>query len=241
MASDPFGLVGTIVDGRYRVERSAGQGGFGVVYRAYHLAFESPIALKVLKLPEHWQPEQRARRIASFQREGRMLFELSRLHPAIVRAFETGVILGRDGAAAPYLALEWLDGVSLDQALRHRRSSGLPPLTLPEVLRLLHGPAAGLALAHARGIVHRDIKPANLFVLSPASAREVKILDFGIAKLVDSGASTTAQLALTSGATASFTPMYAAPEQWLERLGATGAWTDVHALALVCTELLTGT
>jgi serine/threonine protein kinase len=238
--SDPFGIAGTIVDGRYRVERLAGQGGFGVVYRAYHLAFESPIALKILKLPEHWSPERRKARIQSFQREGRMLFELSALHPSIVRAFETGTLGSPDGSPAPYLALEWLDGVSLEQELKHRRKRGLSPMTLPEVLKLLHEPAQALARAHARGVAHRDVKPGNLFVTVRGGVPEVKILDFGIAKIVDEAADTTAQYAATSGATASFTPMYAAPEQWLERLGATGSWTDVHALSLVCVELLTG-
>src|SRR5688572_7815466 len=123
MSLDPFGIVGTIVDGRYRVERMAGQGGFGVVYRAHHLAFESTIALKVLKLPELWPMDTRRARIAGFQREGRMLFKLSRLHPSIVRAFETGTVTASDGSVAPYLALEWLEGVSLDQELKYRRKN----------------------------------------------------------------------------------------------------------------------
>jgi eukaryotic-like serine/threonine-protein kinase len=240
MKSDPFGIVGTVVEGRYRVERVAGQGGFGVVYRAQHLGFAAPIALKVLKLPEHWTRERRDARLASFQREGRMLFELSALHPSIVRAFETGTIDTPDGARAPYLALEWLDGVSLDEELKHRRKHALAPMTLGEVLKLLDAPAEGLARAHARSVVHRDVKPGNLFVSVRDGEPTLKILDFGIAKIVDEAADTTTQYAVTSGATASFTPMYAAPEQWLERLGATGAWTDVHALALVCVELLTG-
>src|SRR3954451_3947758 len=131
---DPFNISGAVVDGRYRVEQVVGQGGFGVVYRAQHLGFESPIALKVLKLPDEWSPGRRAARLASFQREGRVLFELSHLHPSIVRAFETGTIRGRDGSLAPYLALEWLDGVSLDRELKARRSAGVPPLPLWDVL-----------------------------------------------------------------------------------------------------------
>jgi serine/threonine protein kinase len=241
MTSDLFGIVGRIVEGRYRVESVAGQGGFGVVYRARHLGFESPIALKVLKLPEYWSLERKRARVASFQREGRMLFELSALHPSIVRAFETGTIAGPDGSPAPYLALEWLDGASLDHESRLRRKRGLAPMTLQEVLGLLHGPAQGLARAHARGVAHRDVKPGNLFVSVRGGETCVKILDFGIAKMVDTAADTTAQYAATAGTTASFTAMYAAPEQWLERLGATGTWTDVHALALVCVELLSGT
>jgi len=237
---DPFGISDTVVDGRYRVGRVVGQGGFGVVYRAQHLGFESPIALKVLKLPEEWSSARREARLASFQREGRMLFELSHLHPSIVRAFETGTIRGRDGSLAPYLALEWLEGASLDRELRSRRALGVPPLSLEEALALLRAPAEGLARAHAKGIAHRDIKPGNLFISTRDGEQSVKILDFGIAKLVDDTFDASDPFFSTTTATASFTPLYAAPEQWLETLGATGTWTDVHALALVAVELVTG-
>ncbi len=237
---DPFGIGGSVVDGRYRVEHVVGQGGFGVVYRAQHLGFESPIALKVLKLPDDGSSARRHARIASFQLEGRMLFELSGLHPSFVRALETGAIRGRDGSLAPYLALEWLDGVSLDREMKSRRSLGLPPFSLTDALALLSEPAEGLARAHARGIAHRDIKPGNLFISARDGEQSVKILDFGIAKLVDDSLDTSERFASSVTATASFTPLYAAPEQWLERLGATGTWTDVHALALVVVELLTG-
>jgi len=239
LPSDPFKLVGTIVDGRYRVERVAGRGGYGVVYRAFHISFESTIALKVLKLPDDLPFDKSTRQRVAFQREGKVLFELSSLHPSIVKAFETGVVTLADGSVAPYLALEWLDGVSLDHEIKHRRKNELGSMSLPEVLSLLNGPAEGLMLAHARGIVHRDLKPGNLFVARGREGPVVKILDFGIAKMLDDAMSTTTKLAQT-GPTSSFTPMYAAPEQWLRRLGATGAWTDVHGWALVCVELLTG-
>jgi serine/threonine-protein kinase len=228
--------VSTVVDGRYRIERFAGEGGFGVVYRAFHLGFEHAVALKVLKLPEHWSRTRREERIEAFHREGRMLFELSLLHPTIVRAFETGTVVRATGLRSPYLALEWLDGVGLDEELKQRRRVGHAPWSLGEVLHLLEGPARALERAHARGIAHRDIKPGNLFLTTREGEPAVRILDFGVAKLsddrVDSGGD--------AGAPASFTPMYAAPEQWVERLGPTGPSTDVYALALVCVELLTG-
>jgi len=240
-SGDPFGITDSVVDGRYRVERVVGQGGFGVVYRAQHLGFESPIALKVLRLPEEWSSARREARLASFQREGRMLFELSHLHSSIVRAFEMGSIRGRDGSRAPYLAIEWLDGASLDHELRSRRALGLPPLSLTAVVALLRAPAEGLARAHSKGIVHHDIKPGNLFISTRDGGEQcVKILDFGIAKLVDDSLDRNEPLSSTVTATTAFTPLYAAPEQWVETLGRTGAWTDVHALALVAVELLTG-
>jgi serine/threonine protein kinase len=238
--SDPFKLIGTIVDGRYRVEKVAGQGGFGIVYRAHHLSFESPVALKVLKVARSTEPNGRSEQLARFKREGKVLFELCSLHPSIVRAFETGTIASSDHATLPYLALEWLDGVSLDQELKYRRQRAIAPMTLSQVIRILDEPAAAMTLAHERGVAHRDIKPSNLFVSFQAGAPIVKILDFGIAKILDTSTGTTTQFETTGAAPSSFTPMYAAPEQWLRRLGATGTWTDVHAWALVCLELLTG-
>lgn len=243
--ADPFGIVGSIVDGRYRIENVAGAGGFGVVYRAFHLGFDSPIAIKVLRLPDHWSIDKKRRRTHAFEREGKVLFTLSRLHSSIVRAFETGAVTLTDGALAPYLALEWLDGVSLAQELRLRRSSGAEPFQLGAMLQLLSAPAAALGRAHANGVVHRDVKPGNLFITFSDGEPLVKVLDFGIAKLVadrDGGDDTSAAADpdITAGATSSFTPMYAAPEQWSVRMGATGKWTDVHAWALVCVELITG-
>jgi serine/threonine-protein kinase len=239
-ATDPFNLVGTIVDGRYRVEKVAGQGGFGIVYRAFHLAFESPVALKVLKLPRGLDASTTGEALLRFKREGKVLFELCSLHPSIVKATETGAIASSEHGALPYLALEWLEGVSLDQELKYRRQLGIAPMTLPEVLALLDEPAAAMAVAHERGVAHRDLKPSNLFVSFQGRKPVVKILDFGIAKILDVSASASHQFETTGAAPSSFTPMYGAPEQWLRRLGATGAWTDVHAWALVCLELLIG-
>jgi serine/threonine protein kinase len=167
------------------------------------------------------------------------LFELSSFHTSIVKAFEAGAVALFDGTVAPYLALEWLDGISLADELKHRRQQGLAPMTMSEVLTLLDPAAEGLAVAHARGVVHRDIKPGNLFLARQRGQTVVKILDFGVAKLLDDSMNTTTRFAETGPAT-SFTPMYAAPEQWLRRLGSTGSWTDAHALALVCVELLAG-
>jgi serine/threonine-protein kinase len=168
-----------------------------------------------------------------------MLFELSRLHPAIVRAFETGTLWTR-GTPTPYLSLEWLDGVSLDHEMHHRRRRRHRAFTLDEMLTLLAEPAAGLARAHAQGIAHRDIKPGNLFVTCDGPERSCKILDFGIAKMMSDDPTTEFAGGSEAKGTASFTPKYAAPEQWSNRFGPTGPWTDVHALALVCTELLSG-
>src|SRR6185369_11978587 len=101
--------------------------------------------------------------------------------------------------------------------------------------------AMGLEAAHRRGIAHRDIKPANIFVIGAVGTDEmhVKVLDFGIVKVVQSAAE-QGSFTKTGGQVTSFTPAYGAPEQFSRSQGATGPWTDIYALALVMTELLIG-
>jgi serine/threonine protein kinase len=238
--ADPCGLVGSIVDGRYLVERVVGRGGFGVVYRAHHLRFESPVALKVL-LPRIAPPGRHSAEFGPrFLLEGKLLFTLSGLHPSIVSVFEMGMLTTAQGAPVPYMALEWLDGEPLDQLLERNQQAGLGPYSLPEALALLDGPVRALSLAHARRIAHRDVKPANLFVVGEGERRVVKLLDFGIAKAMGESTNTTELFADSGFVDRALTPGYAAPEQWLARFGATGTWSDVFSLALVCVELLSG-
>lgn len=236
---DAFGLTGMIIDGRYRVDRVVGEGGFGVVYKATHLVLDGPVALKILKVPETLEADGRAAFTDAFREEGKVLFRLCSLHPSIVQAREAGVVIANDGMARPYLALEWLEGIALDDELRFRRTHDVPPLDLAQAMSLLDGVARGLGTAHEHRIAHRDLKPANVFLVRRETGVDAKLLDFGLAKALDQSASMTALFDRTAGAECVFTRRYGAPEQWLRRLGATGPWTDVHALALVLVELLT--
>jgi serine/threonine protein kinase len=231
--------VGTVIDGRYRIESVAGEGGFGVVYRAQHLAFDVPIALKMLKLRDDYDPATRDRRIAEFRREGQLLFRLSSMHPAFVQAKESGTYLTRQGTVVPYLVLEWLDGVPLSKELHRRREERTKPFSIDEVVQLLDFAATGLFVAHQNGVAHADLKPGNLFVTERDGGVAVRILDFGLARVVENVLATAA-VSSDSASPKAFTPAYGAPEQWLSRLGKSGTWTDVHALALVCVELLRG-
>lgn len=239
LLADPLGLAGTIVDGRYLIDRVVGSGGFGVVYRARHLRFDAPIAIKVLHRAGELRPAQQAAFLERFLSEGKLLFDLSPLHQSFVRALESGTVVVGGGVILPYLALEWLDGLTLQEEIARQRKHGRR-LSLVEVLSLFDRAASGLAIAHARGVAHRDVKPANIFLARQHQQIAVKLLDFGLAKAMDQSLAHADAFGDSQFASCPFTPAYGAPEQWQRSLGATGPWTDVHALALVCAELLAG-
>ena len=96
-------------------------------------------------------------------------------------------------------------------------------------------------MAHEQGIAHRDIKPANLFIAEVGGRQTVKVLDFGIAKVITETASLTRAFEMTGRSLQAFTARYGSPEQFSRRYGATGPWTDVFALALVLIETVAGT
>ena len=239
MRDDPFGWVGQTIDGKYRIDAVVGEGGFGVVYHAHHLGFGGPVAIKCLKLPRALAPAQRERIQAAFLAEGQLLHRLSRGNAGIVQALDVGGATAPSGAFTPYLALEWLDGASLEDDLAARLAQGAGPRPLPDALALLEPAFSALATAHAEGIAHRDVKPANLFLASVGGRRTLKVLDFGIAKVLGETLSLTQALQSTGGGEQAFTPQYAAPEQFDRGFGATGPWTDVYALALVLVEVTT--
>ncbi len=235
---DPFDLVGQVIENRYRVDAAIGEGGFGVVYRGWHLSFEHEVAIKCLKTPRHFTAQGQHIFIEKFREEGKLLSRLSQ-HPSIVRIYDYGTTSSRD-TSVPYMVLEWLVGEPLDQWCLRRAGAPLPE---NEAIALLRPAIDGLAFAHAHGIAHRDIKPANIFVLPGAGARSAstKLLDFGIAKAMQEGETATQRSTHTSSGFSAFSPGHGAPEQFRsKKFGATGPWTDVHAMGLVLTELMTG-
>jgi tetratricopeptide (TPR) repeat protein len=205
---------GTVVRGRFAIERHAGSGAMGAVYRAIDRLTGEPVALKVLL---DASSDARADRLA---REAEALAELS--HPHIVRYVDHGVLEG--GRA--YLAMEWLEGETLSARLAAKG------LTIAETVALGSGVAAALAAAHARGIVHRDVKPSNLLLVGGDPAR-VKVLDFGIAHLRAGARRLTATGEMLG------TPGYMAPEQ-ARGESTLDARSDVFALGAVLFECLTG-
>jgi serine/threonine-protein kinase len=239
-SADPFGWVGATIDGKFRVEAVVGEGGFGVVYRGQHLGFNEPVALKCLKLPGALDGAEREKFHATFLEEGRLLHRLSKGTAGIVQALDVGAAISPSGVWTPYLVLEWLEGSPLDQDLSERRARGEGGRSVAEAISFLAPAARALQVAHAQGVAHRDIKPANLFLATVGGVRTLKVLDFGIAKVLSSVSSLTQALSETGASVKAFTPQYGAPEQFHRRFGATGPWTDVFALGLVVIEVASG-
>jgi serine/threonine protein kinase len=236
---DPFQLVGTTVADRYAVEEVVGEGGFAVVYRAMHLVWKRPVAIKAFKGNTSLPPRERERLLESFFKEGALLAELSERSTAVCQARDTSTLETSAGEWVPYMVLEWLDGETLEAVLGRERAERVAPRSIAAAMALLEPIVDALDHAHRRSIAHRDLKPANLFVIGDARRDDcmVKILDFGIAKVLEDARKS---LDGSSNETSMFTPHYGAPEQFSRTFGPTGPWTDVFAIALVLVELITG-
>lgn len=212
--------IGSVIDGRYRIDAVLGAGGMGRVYRGEHTGIGRAVAIKVLHadLGRNREASQR------FQREALASGRLD--HPNIVGVSDFGVI--DDGPC--YLVMEALEGESLGARLE--RDTRLP---WQEALDIMRGVLLGLRHAHERGVVHRDIKPDNVFLARKDGESIVKILDFGIAKLYagspDDPASTRA--GLTVG-----TPAYLSPEQAVG--GEIKPPSDLYSATILLFEMLTG-
>jgi eukaryotic-like serine/threonine-protein kinase len=205
--------TGEVVGDRFRVEKRAGRGGMGAVYRSTDLTTGLPVAIKVI---ERQSPSVGER----FAREAMVLADLS--HPCIVRYVTHGVT----SSGSPFLAMDWLDGEDLCERLARS------PLPAPDCLLLMRRVCEGLSVAHGRGVVHRDIKPSNVF-LPGGDPGAAKIIDFGVARLA------LGSTALTRPGTALGTAGYMAPEQAIEATDV-DARADIFALGCVLFECLTG-
>ncbi len=239
---DPLGLVGLKIDDKYQIDSVVGEGGFAIVYKATHLLFKRAVAIKAFRTLSDFGPDARDQLVQEFLQEARLLAELSERSAAIVQARDIGTLTTPKGEWIPYMVLEWLDGMTLEAVLEGERTTGKAPRNIEQVISLMDPVAEALALAHRKGVAHRDIKPANVFILSGGERAEnpiVKLLDFGIAKVVQDVQKTGGSFQKTKGHVTSFTPTYGAPEQFSRTHGSTGPWTDVFALGLVVTEMLT--
>ena len=239
---DPLGIVGTTVAEKYRILGVAGDGGFSIVYKAEHLIWQQNVAIKFFNVLEEAEDKMREKLLNDFIQEGKLMSELSSKSAAIVQARDIGKLARPDGGWIPYMVLEWLDGTPLDVVLAQELVQRLPPRSLQDTVIMLEAAAIALDVAHKAGVAHRDLKPANIMVMGDARADEVlvKMLDFGIAKVMAEHEELHQQLQMTGHHITAFTPNYGAPEQFSRNYGATGPWTDVYAMALIVLEILRG-
>ncbi|NCT81858.1 MAG: serine/threonine protein kinase [Comamonadaceae bacterium] len=216
---DDAAITAGMAIGPYRLERELGQGGMGSVWTAQRAdgRFEGRVAVKFLRAGLFAAGDA-----GRFAREGQILARLS--HPHIARLLDAGVQQGQ-----PYLVLEYVDGQPIDAYCREQG------LDVEARVRLFLDVLAAVGHAHARLILHRDLKPSNILVTRDG---EVKLLDFGIAKLLDDAGQGQARTELTQLAGHAYTPQYAAPEQ-VQQTEVTTA-TDVYALGVLLYQLLGG-
>jgi serine/threonine-protein kinase len=211
--ADP--LLGRVIQRRFRLEERLGSGGMGVVYRARHLLIDRVVAIKILvpgKNNDHLR--------AWFLREARAANRINHAH--IVDIYDYGET--EEGLA--YLVMEYLDGTPLNELVARG------PVPLARAADILEQCCAALARAHDLGVIHRDFKPDNVFLLERAGRKDfVKILDFGLARLLQE-ASPTAKGAVFG------TPEYMSPEQTLGQEAR--ASSDLYSVGIVFYEMVTG-
>jgi serine/threonine protein kinase len=208
--------------GPYRLRRLLGEGGMGTVWLAESVtgAIKMPVALKLPRLATQLSPAYLQER---FERERVILRALN--HPNIARLFEAGIT----GSGQPFLALEYIDGETLLAHCNSRR------LQIKQRLELFAQVLKALQYAHSNLIIHRDLKPSNILV---TATDEIKLLDFGIAKLLDSDTQNAHETELTQLGGRAMTPDYASPEQ--VRGDALTTASDVYSCGVLLHELLTG-
>lgn len=241
MTNDPLKAIGRCIDDKYLVEQFVAEGGFSYVYKARHKTWKQAVALKLLKSVAGATEEQRDELLREFVQEGSILREMSSRTACILQAHDVGGFSADDGQWYPFLVLEWLDGETLESVLERQVKGDAARWSLIDCMTLLEPAARALAVVHQRGVAHRDLKPANLFIIGEVGGKDafVKILDFGIAKVIQNTGATRAETKSGAGVT-SFTPAYGAPEQFSRATyGVTGPWTDVFAFALILVEMLT--
>lgn len=218
---------GTVLGGRYQLDRIIGEGGTGVVWEATHQVIKRKVALKILKSAE----ESAARR---FFREARVTAALA--HPHIVEVHDVFVV---PETSAPAMVMELLIGAPLARWLRGPRASAL---TMRQTARVLLPVVSALGAAHTVGVVHRDLKPENIFLLGASPSPDdpsVKVLDFGLAKLTSKEGNVAATGELTGSGLVLGTPHYMAPEQ-VAIDAVIDPRTDVWALGVILYECLAG-
>jgi serine/threonine protein kinase/ligand-binding sensor domain-containing protein len=215
-------LPGTLLDGKYRLDEKIGTGGFGAVFRGTHLSLGRAVAVKVFR-PSSGNDSAEA--LERFRREGMTACRVN--HPNAVYVLDSGITV--EGIA--YLVMELLVGHSLADELRRKRA-----LSLRRCAEILTPVCNVLGVAHAAGLIHRDIKPDNIFLHRSKDGEVVKVVDFGIAKLM--GLESDQLLHLTGTGGLIGTPSYMAPERFTR--GDYDERSDIYSVGVTLFEMVCG-
>ncbi len=213
---------GEVLAGKYRVDRVLGAGGMGVVVAAHHVHLDERVALKFLLPDALRSPEA----VARFVREARAAVKIKSEH--VARVTDVGHLEN----GAPYIVMEYLEGVDLSAWLRQNG-----PMPIPQAVDFVLQACEAIADAHVLGIVHRDLKPSNLFCIRRTDGQSsIKVLDFGISKILNPG---TPRPDMTATSALIGSPLYMSPEQMSLSKGV-DVRTDIWSLGIILFELITG-
>ena len=225
LVPDPFFLSGQLLGGKFQIESLIDMGGMGAVYRAKHRFLNLPLAFKIVR------PDQASSfLIRLFEKEAQTAAPLR--HPNIVEISDAGRVTAQnsngEAVEISYLAMEWLEGRTLDKELREQRN-----LNFHRLLEVVQQICAALAFAHDKLTIHRDLKPANIMLARlPNGSERIKVLDFGIGKVMSNAHGTN--VTATGG-----TIYYSSPEQLISGARIDHR-SDIYSLGVMVFELLTG-
>ena len=216
-------LLGQTLAGKYKIEKLIKTGGMGAVYRGRHVLMDKTVAVKVLRPSLAGDDAV----VARFSREAKAASKISHPHAVSVTDFgeaENGVV---------FLVMEYLDGRTLKEAIAKEG-----PLSLGRAVEIVRQVAGALDAAHGQGVIHRDLKSENIMLVSHDGDEWAKVLDFGIAKILQPVGS-PADAEITQANLVVGTPQYMSPEQ-CSQSGALDARSDVYSLGIIVHEMLTG-
>jgi serine/threonine-protein kinase len=221
LIQDP--LVGTKLADRYFIHSVVGHGGMGIVYKARHELMDRDVAIKVLKA----DLISDSMSVKRFQQEARAACKLK--HPNVITLFDFGV----SPNGQPYLVMDYLKGISLADVIKKDGHVGVD-----RSIRIFVQACRALEHAHREKVIHRDMKPGNIMLVETDDEREfVKVVDFGVAKLIGDGEDAESQRLTQTGEVCG-SPVYMSPEQCEGRK--LGPYSDIYSMGVVLYEALTG-
>jgi serine/threonine-protein kinase len=223
MAERGDDILGTVLDGRYRVEAVLGEGlAGGTVFRGRDASVGATVVVRCPAIPGGLEGDALDAALGAFLAEAALLAKIGQGSNDVEKLLASGVA-EHDAKQVPYTVFEWLAGRSLERHLGERSGGG----SIGEALVILEPAARALGVAHAMGVAHRDVRPANLWLAEIDGRTTLKVAAWGLATRVGPGAT-------------AFAPEYAAPEHFKASYGTIGPSTDVYGLALCVIEMVTG-